>query len=105
MKTGKNISILLMCIMILQAVLLFPAYAAAEGLPSEEEADTEVIYILTFMVDGKIAQSRQAEAGKALGPLPQIWATDGEVLSSWQCDESPVSADTIATADMILTAA
>lgn len=105
MKNKKTISILLALSMFLQAFLIFPGYALAEELSTEEDAEESVVYILTFIVDGKVAQSRPVEAGKALGPLPQIWASDGEILSSWQCDECPVNADTIATSDMVLTAA
>ena len=105
MKNRKKISLLLAFSIILQAVLIFPCYAFAEELLNEADAEETAVYILTFIVDGKVAQSRPAESGKALGPLPQIWASNGEILSTWQWEEVPVTADTIATADMVLTAA
>lgn len=91
--------------MFLQAILLFPGHASAEDTLPTEDSSTDAVYTLTFIVDGKVAQNRLAEAGKAIGPLPQIWASDGEILSSWQCEECPVSPETIPTANMILTAA
>ena len=72
------------------------------GYVAFEEKTEEVSYLLTFVVDGKVAQSRYAPCGEALGPLPQIWVSDGAILSSWQCGEEPVSPETIATSDMVL---
>ncbi len=88
--------------MLLQAILLFPGYAIAEEPASAETEVEDTIYLLTFVVDGKVAQSRYAPCGEALGPLPQILVSDGAVFSSWQCGEEPVSPETIATSDMVL---
>ncbi len=101
-KKNRRLSFLLAFAMLLQAVLIFPGYALAEERASAEEETEEVIYLLTFVVDGKVAQSRYAPAGEALGPLPQIWVSDGAVLSSWQNGECPVGPETIVTSDMVL---
>ncbi len=102
MKKNRRLSFILAIGMLLQAILIFPGFALAEE-PAPTERETEdVIYLLTFVVDGKVAQSRYAPAGEALGPLPEIWVSDGAVLSSWQSGEDPVSAETIATSDMVL---
>lgn len=103
MKKNRPLSFLLALAMFLQIFLIFPGYVFASESSSEEESDN-VIYTLIFMVDGKVAQKRYAPAGEALGPLPQIWASDGAVLSSWQCEDCPVSPETIATFDMVLVA-
>ena len=103
MKKNRKFLFLLALVLFLQAFLAFPGYAFAEGSSFEEESDS-VIYTLIFIVDGKVAQKRYAPAGEALGPLPQIWASDGAVLSSWQCEDHPVSPETIAMFDMVLTA-
>ena len=102
MKRNKQLSFLLALTMLFQAILLFPGYAIAEEPAAAEEEPEEVNYLLTFLVDGKVAQSRYAPCGEALGPLPQIWVSDGAVLSRWQCGEEPVSPETIATSDMVL---
>ena len=102
MKRKRRLSFLLAFAMLLQTILLLPGYACAEEPASAEEETEEVSYLLTFVVDGKVAQSRYAPCGEALGPLPQIWVSDGAILSSWQCGEEPVSPETIATSDMVL---
>ena len=99
----RHLTAVLVMVFIFQALLIFPQFAFAEEAISDEPAE-EIVYTLTFIVDGKVAQSRYAPAGEALGPLPQIWASDGEILCSWHCGDTAVSSETIATADMVLTA-
>ena len=103
MKKNKPLSFLLALAMFLQVFLIFPGSVFAEEASSEMESDS-VIYTLIFMVDGKVAQKRYAPAGEAIGPLPQIWASGGAILSSWQCENHPVSPETIPTFDMVLIA-
>ncbi len=102
MKKNSRLSFVLVLAMLVQIILYFASNALAEEPISGEEETGEVIYLLTFVVDGRIAQSRYAPAGEALGPLPQIWVSDGAVLSSWQSGEYPVGPETIATSDMVL---
>ena len=77
-----------------------------EVKPEDNKPEDIIKYKVTFILDGEEVESREIEADAALGVLPAVKDHEDAEFLGWFADEEaePVTAETIVTADVTLTA-